>query len=192
MSRRIAITARGHRLVFELGVEALSAYLEETRADKARAARRLVRATVEDKEAWRALSESAPTLYVPVADKILDGYGIGATLTVLDPDELDAEMAAAFAAEERRNAGSVLRLVAVTGNADGVPVRLIMRTPTERETDDHTPRERDVAACEALVRALACWGPLDRFPERPGLWVVLSGLAMAQAGLEERLTVGEA
>lgn len=194
--RPIILKARGRDLRFSVTAEALSDYLVEQAEDKLSAMKAFVKDCVvsSDRDALIQLLRGAATIYMPLAVKLLEESGATAKLTVLDQDEIeDQAMAAAFVAEERANADSVLALYPVLANVGALALAIIMRTPTEREVEAFLPRELQIDACQSFVRTLTVWGDLSRVDDEAlGLWRQLAGLACHRAGLEDEIQVGKA
>ena len=195
MMRPIVLTARGRSLTFSVTAEAITDYLTDGVREPA-AMKAFVKACVaaSHRDELRDLLRGAATIYMPLASKLASECGVTASLTVLEPDEIEDEaMAKAFVLEEQRNSDSVLALYPVVASVGSLSLAVIMRTPTEREVDAFLPRELQIAACESFVRTLTVWGDLSRIDdEAVGLWRQLAGLACHRAGLEDEIQVGKA
>lgn len=130
-----------------------------------------------------------PGAAIKVGSLILQACGAVSDLTVLDEDELDDELAAAFVAAQNKGFESLSVVVARVGSADH---RVILRDAREREVDEYMKTESAEAAAK-LVRKLCVYpDKLDLEATAPGLYLSLSRFALDRVGMFEDATLGEA
>lgn len=130
-----------------------------------------------------------PGAAIKMGSLILQACGAVGDLTVLDEDELDEELAAAFLAAQDKGFEALSAVVARVGSAE---YRLILRDAREREVDEYMKTESAEAAAKLVRRLCVYPEKLELEASAPGLYLSLSKYALDRVGMFEDATLGEA
>lgn len=143
-----------------------------------------------------ALKRSAG--FQSLAVLVLETFGFGATVTLLEEYELDGEVADAYAKEDGKSRELYPdeddergKLYPIAFEVDGAERFAILRYPKEREVAA-TRKAKSIGSMKDFIRRICVWGSLDGIDETaPALWFMLCEFAMDQAGDGEARRLGK-
>jgi hypothetical protein len=139
------------------------------------------------------LTALKPACVAPLATLVMEAYGLSADLDELDPEELDEEQAAAYAAAEKAGFSqpfTALRYAPKVGPA----VFVLMRAPGPLDFREIEEQPKSLDAARSLTAKLCVQqpSPLALIDEHyPGLYHPISSVLYTRHAADEELTLGE-